>query len=294
MIRKHLQEHDELFWHMLEIQPRRPCTLLNVDAHSDMSMFDGQLGIGNFISKMAEMGWVNEVIWLRDPRSIDFQDGIYSFCFGRKNHASLEMACGMEEPFYFFQNAYVPVDRLVGPKNLLLTVASAPEKIPVSFDKTWVLSVDFDYFACANPGAEYLEGGVARYGADLLRRLYQEGRKIKNKQQWDHFMERANAAAPGIAETAVKSFYPDYSDTDQEIKEKILRLNRVISERFDLAKCIGVFGISSLSSGFAKAGKHDFISKCADQWFELLMRQINKAQKEGLSNEHTKLVAPRG
>lgn len=278
MICCHLQEHDELFWHMLDLRPQPPCVLVNVDAHSDMSMFDGQLGIGNFISKMVELGFVDEVVWVRDPRSIDFQDGTYNFKVGRKTHSSLDMACSLQAPFYFFQGAYLPEDRLLGPRNFLLTVVSSPDKLPVLPGKPWVLSVDFDYFACTNPGAGELEARAMHHGAAVLEGLYGKGRSIRTKQEWDVFVEIAEKTIPGITAMAARCFYPDYNAGEDEIRQKILALNRALAERSDFGKCLGLFSVSSLTSGFVKTGKHDFIAKCIDPWLGMLAEKTRRKQ----------------
>ena len=276
MICRHLREHDELFWQILDLRPQPPCVLVNVDAHSDLSMFDGQLGIGNFISKMVDLGFVDEVVWVRDPRSIDFEDGTYDFKIGRKNNSSLEMACSLQAPFYFFQDAYLLEDQLLGPRDFLLTVVSSPEKLPVLPGKPWVLSVDFDYFACSNPGVEELAAGVRQHGATVLESLYNKGRSIRTKQEWDVFVGLAEKTTPGVTTLAARCLYPDYNAGEDEIRQKILALNRVLAERADLKKCLGVYSVSSMTSGFVKIGKHDFIAKCVTPWLEMLVEKTRR------------------
>jgi len=273
MTARHLKEHDELFWWVLDSGVRAPCTLVNFDAHSDLSMFDGGLGIGNFVSKLLDLGLISEVLWVRDPRSIDLEDGVYPFWMGRKDRQTLELACDLELPFFMFQDAYLPTERLLDPRQILVTVVSSPEKMAPRHKQNWILSVDYDYFACNNPGVEELGVQIRRHGTEMLETLFNKGRAIRSKAEWDLFVEASEQAIPGITSVITRCFFPDYNAGREEIQAKVLAANSGILENFNLSLCRGIYSVSSLTSGFVKTRTHDLIAKHVIPWLELLAKR---------------------
>jgi hypothetical protein len=272
---RHLKEHDELFWWVADSGSRAPCTLVNFDAHSDLAMFDGSLGIGNFVSKLLDADLISEVLWVRDPRSIDFEDGIFPFLMGRKSRQTLDLACSLELPFFMLQNACLPAERLLDPKQFLITVVSSPEKIAPHHGQNWILSVDYDYFACNNPGIEELELQIQRHGYGVLEELLRKGRAIRGKEEWDGFVETSERAIPGITSAIPRCFFPDYDCNPRETQARILAANSSILANFDLQLCRGIYSVSSLSSGFVKAHAHDRIARHVTPWLELLAKRKN-------------------
>lgn len=270
---KHLREHDELFWSLYEPKPKSPMALVNLDAHSDMSMFDGQLGIGNFISKLVDLGYVDEVIWLRDSRSIDFEDGVYEFKIGRKNPESLELVCSLENPFYFFQGSFAPEKTIHSPKQFKLTVVSSPQGLLAPGLKKWVLSVDYDYFACRNPGSAELAAYVKRHGGAKLEALYALGKSIKSKLDWEVFVADAEREVPGVTSLFARCLFPDFEASKEEIQNKVLAANRAFLERFELTRCLGLYSVSSLSSGYVRPQAHALVGECVDPWLQLLTKR---------------------
>lgn len=257
----HLQEHDELFWQVLDAGLKGPLTLVNIDAHSDMSMFDGQLGIGNFISKMVDLGIVDRVVWVRDPRSIDFDDGSYTFHVGKNGKA---LVSSLEEPYFFFQGSYAKV---VDGRLCRLDVTSDPDNLP-DFGERWILSVDYDYFSCNNPCRADLANMLAILGSDTLGALYAKGRSIKNHCEWKDFAGKLESLAPGILTSVVRCMFPHYEATEAEITNKVLALAKAVR----IKGCQAVYTISSLSTGFTDPLRHDFIADRVGTWLDLLTK----------------------
>lgn len=234
-------------------------TLVNIDAHSDMSMFDGELGIGNFISKMIDLGIVDRVVWIKDRRSMDFDDGLYTFKVGRKGKA---LVCSLAEPYYFFQGSY---DKDVTGRQVTLDVVTDVTKLP-DFGEKWVLSVDYDYFSCANPCQEDLIQMTAALGAPTISTLYTKGRMIKDWQEWQEFAGKLESMAPGIMTSVVRCMFPHYQESEDQITNRVLALAKAIKPK----GCQAIYSISSLSTGFTDSQRHAFIDDRVSKWLGLL------------------------
>lgn len=257
----HLQEHDELFWRVLDAGIKGPVTLVNIDAHSDMSMFDGQLGIGNFISKMVDLGIVNRVVWVKNEQSIDFDDGSYTFKIAKNGKA---LVCDLEEPFFFFQGSYA---KAVEGRACTLDVVTDISKLP-SFGDRWILSVDYDYFACNNPCRQDLAMMVGILGEDTLKTLYTRGRMIKSHKDWLEFSGTVEGMAPGMLTSVVRCMFPHYSPSEVDITGRVLELAKAIRPE----GCEAIYSVSSLSTGFTDSQRHDFIADRVSQWLSLLSK----------------------
>jgi len=264
---RELKEHDELFWWLLEGEP---VALINLDAHSDMAMFDGSLGIGNFISKLIQMGKVTEVFWVRDPRSIDFEDGVHEFDMGQMYSNSLALAASLPRPFYFVQQAYLTPDQMLSPRPVRMTVVSTPDRLPDLKDTPWVLSVDFDYFSCRNPNAGALAGFVRILGPDFIGDFYRRGKAIRTKNEWDAFAQTAETNHPGITQAVAGGLFPEYTATRNEIQAKILAANRWLTGSADFGLCRGLYSVESLGSGFTGREEHKLILEYVKLWFSFL------------------------
>lgn len=255
-----LQEHDALFWEVLDADIKGPTTLVNIDAHSDMSMFDGRLDIGNFISKMVDLGIVDRVVWVKDPGSLDFLDGTYRFKIGRTWHGQ-GLASSLETPFYFLQGSYCPEGQLVNPREveLVATQKTTAPKTP------WILSIDYDYFTCQNPRLRELMVVLERLGKDVATALYAKGNMIQSAKEWQEFNAELDKMVPGLLPYMAKCMLPNFTLTEDQIRERVLGLAGSI---VDFEGCMGVYLIDSITTGFTDPSKYNLIDDLVKTWLD--------------------------
>ena len=266
----HLREHDELFWKVMDDGLRGPFEIVNVDAHSDLAMFNGQLDIGNFISKMVDLGLVDRALWVRANGSIDFMDGNYSFAIGRTGHG-LRLGSSLSLPFCFINEDYVDRALLYRPKELALSVVTDLSK-SVPSDAKWILSVDYDYFSCRNPYAKDLEQLMGMIGAQTISTLYAKGSMIQSWTEWLEFKATIDKMAPGVFTEIVRCLLPSFTLSDEEIMQKVVDLSSFIHKSRDINNCLGVYLIDSMSSGFTEPSKYETIDRCVKAWIGSLLR----------------------
>ena len=265
----HLQEHDSLFWKVLDDGLQGPFEIVNVDAHSDLAMFNGQLDIGNFISKMVDLGLVDRVTWIKDRSSMDFMDGVYNFAIGKVGHG-LRLGSSLSVPFYFLNEDYAPRNALVTSRELALTVVT-DLSTPVFSDAKWILSVDYDYFSCRNPYAKDLEQLMGMIGAQTISTLYAKGSMIQSWTEWLEFKATIDKMAPGVFTEIVRCLLPSFTLSDEEIMQKVVDLSSFIHKSRDINNCLGIYLIDSMSSGFTEPSKYETIDRCVKAWIGSLL-----------------------
>lgn len=237
-------------------------TLVNIDAHSDMAMFDGGLGIGNFISKLVDLRIVDEVVWVKNPMSMDFERGVYKFAVGRRDNTQ-HLAVSLPTPFFFLQNSYLPADDLIEPKVITMVVEDRLEDFTPQSNKKWILSVDYDYFGARNPHFEVLAKLVGSIGPETFKTLYTRGRSITTAREWESFRKPLEEMAPGLLANMATSILPHYTE---DVGSKVVEVARFIEGNFKWKDCVGVYTVSSLSSGFTDPEKHDEIATKVAEW----------------------------
>lgn len=264
----HLQEHDSLLWKVLDDGLQGPFEMVNVDAHSDLAMFTGQLDIGNFISKMVDLGLVDRVTWIKDRSSMDFMDGVYNFSIGKVGHG-LRLGSSLSVPFYFINEDYAPRNALVTSRELALTVVTDLSK-PVSSDAKWILSVDYDYFGCRNPQSKDLEEMIRMIGAETISTLYTKGSTIQTFVEWQEFRNDIDRMAPGVFTAIGRCLLPSFTYSDEEIMGKVVELSSFVCKSRDIRNCLGIYLIDSMSSGFTEPSKYETIDRCVKAWVDRL------------------------
>jgi hypothetical protein len=264
----HLQEHDSLLWKVVDDGLHGPFEIVNVDAHSDLAMFNGQLDIGNFISKMVDLGLVDRVTWIKDRSSMEFVDGTYNFTIGKVGHG-LRLGSSLSVPFYFLNEDYAPRNALVAPRELALTVITDLSNTAPRGNK-WILSVDYDYFACRNPYAKDLEQLMGMIGAQTISTLYAKGSTIRTLVEWQEFRNEINKLAPGVFEAVARCLLPSFTYSDEEIMGKVVELSSFICKSRDINNCLGIYLIGSVGSGFTDPTKYGEIDKCVKEWLSVL------------------------
>jgi len=267
----HLQEHDQLLWQVLEDKLQGPFEIVNVDAHSDLAMFKGQLDIGNFISKMVDLGLVDRALWVRANGSIDFADGNYSFAIGRTGHG-LRLGSSLPAPFCFLNEDYVDRALLHKPKELALSVVTDLSK-PVFSDNKWILSVDYDYFGCRNPNSDDLARLINSIGAQTISALYAKGSMIQSWTEWLEFKATIDKMAPGVFAEIVRCLLPSFTLSAEDIMGKVVELSSFIHKSRDIKNCLGVYLIDSMSSGFTEPSKYETIDRCVKAWIGSLLKR---------------------
>ena len=267
----HLKEHDELLWKVIDDGLQGPFEIVNVDAHSDLAMFTGQLDIGNFISKMVDLGLVDRALWVKDKGSMDFMDGSYNFAVGRVGEG-LRLGSSLSVPFYFLNDDYAPRNALVTSRELALTVVTDLSK-PVSSDGKWILSVDYDYFGCRNPQAKDLEEMVKMIGAETISTLYTKGSMIRTFVEWQEFRNDIDRMAPGVFTAIGRCLLPNFSYSKEDIMGKVVELSSFIHKSRDINNCLGIYLVDSVGSGFTDTAKHTEIDKCVKAWIGSLLKR---------------------
>ena len=266
----HLQEHDELFWKVMDDGLQDPFEIVNVDAHSDLAMFNGYLDIGNFISKMVDLGLVDRALWVRANGSMDFMDGVYNFAIGRTGHG-LRLGSSLSLPFCFINEDYVDRALLYRPKELALSVVTGLSK-PIFSENKWILSVDYDYFSCRNPYAKDLEQLMGMIGAQTISTLYAKGSMIQSWTEWLEFKATIDKMAPGVFTEIVRCLLPSFTLSDEEIMGKVVELSSFIHKSRDINNCLGIYLIDSVGSGFTEPSKYETIDRCVKAWIGSLLR----------------------
>jgi hypothetical protein len=267
----HLKEHDELLWKVLDDGLQGPFEIVNVDAHSDLAMFAGQLDIGNFISKMVDLGLVDRALWVKDKGSMDFMDGSYNFAVGRTGYG-LRLGSSLSVPFYFLNDDYAPRNALVTSRELALTVVTDLAK-PVSSDGKWILSIDYDYFGCLNPQAKDLEQMVKMIGAETISTLYTKGSTIRTLVEWQEFRNDIDRMAPGVFTAIGRCLLPSFTYSTEDIMGKVVELSSFIHKSRDINNCLGIYLIDSVGSGFTDPAKYGEIDKCVKAWIGSLLKR---------------------
>ena len=264
----HLKEHDELLWKAIDDGLQGPFEIVNVDAHSDLAMFTGQLDIGNFISKMVDLGLVDRALWVKDKGSMDFMDGSYNFAIGKVGEG-LRLGSSLSVPFYFLNDDYAPRNALVTSRELALTVVTDLSK-PVSSDGKWILSIDYDYFGCRNPQAKDLEEMIKMIGAETISTLYTKGSMIQTFVEWQEFRNDIDRMAPGVFTAIGRCLLPSFTYSTEDIMGKVVELSSFIHKSRDINNCLGIYLIDSVGSGFTDSAKHAEIDKCVKAWVDRL------------------------
>jgi len=267
----HLKEHDELLWKVLDDGLQGPFEIVNVDAHSDLAMFTGQLDIGNFISKMVDLGLVDRALWVKDKGSMDFIDGSYNFAVGRVGEG-LRLGSSLSLPFYFLNDDYAPRNALVTSRELALTVVTGLTQTAPRGNK-WILSIDYDYFGCRNPQAKDLEEMIKMIGADTISTLYTKGSMIRTFVEWQEFRNDIDRMAPGVFTAICRCLLPSFTYSTEEIMQKVVELSSFIHKSRDINNCLGIYLVDSVGSGFTDPAKYGEIDKCVKAWIGSLLKR---------------------
>lgn len=253
-----LEEHDEIFSYIQNLQNKLDYVFVNIDSHSDMSMrkSEKEINLGNFISQLIFNGSFNEHIWIKNKKIIypDFLDGEYNFLVGEDIDLSLKSTLG--RMYFISENSYKKVEELKNSKKVDFFVCDLTDNIKLNFkNKKWILSLDYDFFSCKNPYLKnlYMEDIniiLKSIPTETIETLRTESYEIKNQKEFEIFMNKLTNINPNIIKYMDQYFFPDFRSSKNEIENCILQINRFILNHFKTEDCLGIFLIKSISSGF--------------------------------------------
>jgi hypothetical protein len=260
-------EHDQMLPLIGGISDRHGSDFrfVNVDSHSDMDMFNGELNIGNFITRAIGLGFTRDCLWLKNDHNTDFDDGKYLFqLWNSEGKFPFEhiYECNLEHVCYFLSGTY---NRIIGanPTNVHFEVVSE-SKLPglELAKKPWVLSIDCDYFSSANPFKAQLEEIIQRVGVDKSKNVNEYFDQIETFDDWIEFLQwLAWEELVKDFREAINYVQPEYVASDDEIEQKASLLFENIEHKLGTSYCLGVFICESSHSGFLAPGKLPVISK---------------------------------
>jgi hypothetical protein len=264
-------EHDQMLPLIAEVAETRGSDFrfVNVDSHSDMDMFKGELNIGNFITRAIGLGYLSDCLWIKNDHNTDFDDGKYSFQLwdSTKDFPFDNFyECNFEHVCYFLNGTY---NRIVGrdATNVTFEVVSENNLHRLELNrKPWLLSIDCDYFSSANPFKLQLQEIIQRVGEDKSRDADEYFSQIKTFDEWVAFLQWLSweELVPDFME-AIHYVQPEYVCSDEEIEHKTSVLFERIKSEFDLSQCHGVFICESSHSGFLAPGRLPIIARTLNE-----------------------------
>lgn len=233
---------------------------INVDSHSDMSLFDKEINIGNFITFLVKEECFSKILWIKNSHNKDFDDGFFRFKFEESNGE--EPSCDLEERFYLAEDSFsrpqevIPVFgqkmnevdfEVISENNLDESVFS---------QKKWLLSIDCDYFSSANPFSEQYSKLKAEIGEETINKIKSEYSKIKSYEDWIFFKKELVINKQWkIVKEFMGCLYDEYECTNEEIEEKIKKLIVFLKKNFRLEDCVGILICTSFFSGYVNKKK---------------------------------------
>lgn len=256
-------EHDQMLAPLLDVSAKNgdDFMLVNVDSHSDMDMFKGDLNIGNFITKALGESLFSDCVWIKGEHSWDFDDGRREFKIW-PNPVAPGFVCDLEDVCYFLTDTFrtdpPPWARAV----TFTTISESALPTARLPDERWVLSVDCDYFSTNNPLKKELEIEMRSVDAGLFAEFERRFEMVKTNQDWISL--RDDLKSRGLLDKFLEILFMIQTEkifTDDEIDQKIDRVFGFLSERLDPETCLGIFLCESHSSGFLPTEKAEKISR---------------------------------
>ena len=262
-----LKENHDTIPFLKEASIKSDYVLITVNAHSEMGMISGEANVGNFISYCVKQKLFSKIIWIKEDKNIDIEDGFYEFSIFWDRKLS-EWKCNFEHFYCFFEDSFAikndydnekhPYEataldeRIKNPINVQLEVISEKNLAKSRFaGLNWVLSIDCSFFSAANPFKAELTKTINRIGKTRAIELKERILKIKAYNQWDDFKKRMIASEewPNARELIDYSYTEtDYSD--KEIDKKILNILTFLKKNFPREKCLQTLTCISFFSGY--------------------------------------------
>ena len=208
---------------------------VNVDSHSDMSLFDKEINIGNFITFLVKEECFSKILWIKNSHNKDFDDGFFRFKFEESNGE--EPSCDLEERFYLEEDSFSRPQEMIpvfGQKmnEVDFEVISENNLDESVFSQNkWLITIDCDYFSSANPFSGQYSKLNAEIGEEAINKIKSEYSKIKSYEDWIFFKKELVINKQWkIVKEFMGCSYDEYECTNEEIEEKI-NLRRTFTKK---------------------------------------------------------------
>lgn len=231
---------------------------INVDSHSDMGLFHGELSLGNFITHLISQGSFSDVLWIKNDHNDDFNDGVYRFKFW--DDSVKKAVCDLENKAYFFDNQFVKNAPTDSSQVNFEVISESRLSKSIFSNRKWLLSIDCDYFSSANPFSEEFTTLKSQIPAIEIEDLKVKYSKIDTYAEWLEFKSELTAANKwSIFEKLAEVIYDEYEQDDAEILRKVMKLISFLKGNFFKEDCLGVLICESYSSGYVNKARFSSI-----------------------------------
>ena len=269
---KIIEEHNEIVDHIKSAsqKSKNKFIFINVDSHSDLGTcaVGDKPCIGTFITYSVYNDFLKKYLWIKNnSNTSEFQDGSYECDFWAEENG--ELICDLEDKL-FFLGEYSNDKAFKKTKHLSFKVVS--EKNLNNFAATneeWLLSIDCDYFGCANPFKDVFEKNKKEIGDREFNKIFKKYNKIKNEKDMLTFVGylfRSNQFE--ISSKLTSSCFDDLYFSEAEILKKINLIIDFLKTNFNKSKCLGIVLCKSESSGYTIKESLPFILKNLKNSFE--------------------------
>ena len=263
---KIIEEHNEIIDYIKEAsyKNKNNFIFINVDSHSDLAMYDinQKPDIGSFVSYCVHNNFFKKYLWVKNNQNIsEFQDGSYNCGFWVDE--TNKLVCDLDDKLCYLSGVYNNDKKIKNKNNFLFEVVSEKNlhKFQPSNDK-WFLSIDCDYFGCANPLKDIYEDLKKNIDPQELKKIFKKYGQIKNEKDFLSFMcYLSRLQKIDLFHEIIENNYDEILFSENEILKKIDLIINFLITNFDKKKCLGIVLCKSESSGYTIKESLPFILK---------------------------------
>lgn len=270
---KIIEEHNQIISYIKEAsqKSKNNFIFINVDSHSDLGMCnpDDEPDIGSFISYLVYHNFLKKYLWIKNNKNInEFQDGNYQCGFWLEDDNKL--VCDLNNKLSYIGGVYSQNKQSKNTNNFLFEVVSENKlhKFKSSQDQ-WFLSIDCDYFGCANPFRDVFDKIKNNIDGEVLNKIIKKYREIENEKDFLSFMcYLSRLQKIDIFYEITQCCYDEIFFSEGEILKKIDLIINFLKTNFDKKKCLGIVLCKSETSGYVIKESLPFILKNLTDAFE--------------------------